>query len=241
MALSILDTHSLLKVRVAPMSPVRRRLLTLPSPEPDCDSDAPDAIVAPDCESWSLSRAESFRACWCRCSTLASRASSLLLISWRAYTTSPGTVCASKHPLIVAVASLLPVPSPAQWLIAFALFCNSLSIPFAWHGWHLWSTALYARGSFQFVTGTCTVTSSESDSTASGSRDMAPLRGRRSVQTWFANDGREGATVVSRASNSTKRSLKGNSLPMFPMIGVTVPNVTLVTWTHQFSSVLVSV
>ena len=147
MALSILDTHSLLKVRVAPMSPVRRRLLTLPSPEPACDSDAPDAIVAPDCESWSLSRAESFCTCWCRSSSLASRACSLLLISWRAYTTSPGTVCASKHPLIVAVASLLPVPSPAQWLIAFALFCNSLSIPFAWHGWHLWSTALYARGS----------------------------------------------------------------------------------------------
>ena len=32
--------------------------------------------------------------------------------------------------------------------------------------------------------------------------------------------------MVLRASNSTKKSLKGNSLARFPIIGVTVSNVT---------------
>ena len=39
------------------------------------------------------------------------------------------------------------------------------------------------------------------------------------------NDGLEAATVVSRAANSTKSSLTGNSAARFPMIGVLGQNM----------------
>ena len=141
MALSTFDTHSFVKVSLSPISPVRRRLDTLPSPEPA--SDAPDAIVAPDYESRGLSRAESFSNCWRTQASFSSRIRTFFLTSLRAYSMSPGTLHTHKQSLIVALMSFLPVPSAAQWLIALAPFCNDTCF-FACvkHGWHAFHTAL---------------------------------------------------------------------------------------------------